>query len=248
MEKIINFFKKNIFWFILIFVILTILTAYFIYKADTSSVIAIWTIVIAISTCAYAFYSRKTIYELKKQNELFMKKDKDNYTLERKSLVKKLLKEINYNELLLNEIKENFGLMGNISDKEELKEFISIYKKIADERLYDRYKVLYLDNSFKLFLKKEIEFKDNDLSFEINNFYQVVRRVLRAVLLVDLGIEEIKNEKEFNINNVKLKILRLIKKINLDIDESLELANVLYEKFKKEINYDFKNSNYYLSP
>lgn len=177
-----------------------------------------------------------------------MKKDKDNYTLERKSLVKKLLKEINYNELLLNEIKENFGLMGNVSDKEELKEFISIYKKIADERLYDRYKVLYLDNSFRLFLKKETEFKDNDLSFEINNFYQIVRRVLRTLLLVDLEIEEIKNEKEFNINTVKSKILRLIKKINLDIDESLELANVLYEKFKKEINYDFKNSNYYLSP
>jgi len=178
---------------------------------------------IALATWKYTEYSRRTLDEFKNQREFLIKSSKEKYELERRALCKRLLYEINENEVIL---KYLFVFFNSKPDS---------FPKIWDYFEKRKYRNLFKDNIYKIFIESNIDFKNNKIFENLYYLYSY--------------LEDIQHHMDFVMSKdktLKLSVLELfLVSILNPIRESLQKIKDLYELFKEETGYNHKESNYY---
>lgn len=222
-----NFLKIN-YILIILLLVLVALTLYFLIKNDPVFLSAIGTIMIAVATITYTYYSWKTLSELRKQNDYLVEKERNEYIFKRKSITKKLLRELHYNQIVLNNLKNMILKLITIDDVERTKHIIKI------NNLLEWVEDLEI-NTYNDFIQREIEFKNDNLTESLETIYKRINNLKRNLYTWFKYIDEF-GLKVFN--ELVRSNIGIINKIIKDIDE-------IYPKFSNEINYDFKKSIYF---
>ena len=129
-----------------------------------SIISAIAMVTIAIATALYTHYSKKTLNEIKKQNDYLKKESKEKYVLERKSICKNLLEEININQCNLLDLSMvlNYCLNNNENSKEDqlsLEDYVGWVDNFKFE-------------SYKNFLGSKIDFKNDSIKESVAFVYK----------------------------------------------------------------------------
>lgn len=180
-------------------------------------------IVIALATWKYTTYSKKTLDEFKKQREFSIISDKQKYELERRALCKRLLYEINENEVTL---KYLFVFFNSKPDS---------FPKIWDHFEKIKYRNLFKDNIYKIFIESNIDFKNNKIFenlYYLYSYHEYIQNYMDFVMSKD---------KTLKLSVLELFLVSILKPIR----ESLQKIKDLYELFKEETGYNHKESNYY---
>lgn len=196
-----------------------------------SIISAIAAIIIAIATWKYTNYSKQTIEELKKQRELSEKLGKDKYKLERMSICKSLLREINNNENVLEDLRGALEYESVEHTEEEIFENGEPLDGDGFKNIYISFK----NEIYNKFFNSGIEFNDCHITENVEKIY-------RGIIHIRCDIANLKSlngetkEKHYN---------KIFKGILKEIEEILQEITKLYKDFKNEIGYDFKISPYY---
>lgn len=178
----------------------------------------------AKSTKEIANKTAESVKATKEYIEVIGEFERKKYQLERKALCKRLLYEIGDNELSLEFLLNFFE-----SNKPDSFEKIWIYFKNR------KYKERFRNEIFKRFDESNIDFIENKIFENINYLYlnlNIIQLRLQLVMSKDKSLKQ---------GVLELFLSEILKPIK----ESLKIINELYELFKKEIGYDFKESNYY---
>jgi len=185
---------------------------------------AIATIVIALATWKYTAYSKRTLDEFKKQREFLIRSDKKKYELERRALCKRLLYEINSNEVSL------IALLVFFESKPD--NFSKIWNYF-EKRNYRR---KFIDDVYKRFIESNLDFNDNKIFDSINILYSNFEEITHHMNFV--------MSKDKSLRGPEVLELFISGTVN-PIKGSLSIISNLYELFREEIGYDYRESESY---
>jgi len=247
MEKIKKFLKINVFLLIILSILIT-LTIYLLISNKPVLLSAIGTIIIAISTMIYTYYSWRTVTELKEQNKQLKEKEFSRYILDRSAITKKLLSEMNDNEYNLMNLKKEIVNTLEINRQNGFKDFGKTFLKNYETSDFNIFKDYFIVEVYIFFNKSYIDYKDKEVLFQINRYYFIGKMLKKSIDFMhskSLNNEynkelyiEINNKK---INRIEFKLINMLK----NIDHGLEIVDIVYDKLSKEINFNFKKSKYY---
>lgn len=189
----------------------------------SGTIASIATIIIALATWKYTTYSKKTLDEFKKQREFLTSSSEEKYKLERRPICIRILREINDNEIYLNDVLSSFTINS--------KDYNEIIKFISKSKYHNKFK----NSMYNKFLESNLGFKNNKIVEDIDELYW--------------RIDFIKNNLNFLYRRSSpresgdFKVL-VPMSINL-CKESLNIINNSYDLFNNEIGYDYRKSESY---
>lgn len=227
--------RNSINWIIFSAIIIAIIIAIILFFLNPDATTPYSTIIIAIATVVYSYFSIRNYLELKRQNEFLIKKETENYILERKLTIKKLLIEINTNENISRRVLEQVEIdIKKIKNKKN-KTILKYFKDNFKNSWYETYCNYFSEKEYQKFLDSSIDFKNDSLFFEIHRLYLLKRNTKKSIEHI-FYCDESEIDLKFK-RSIKYGLDNIVYKIN----KSIELIENIYRDSSKEINFDFKS-------
>ena len=170
---------------------------------------------------------------INKQNIYLKARDKDKYLLNVRQESIKLLMEIGGDEIVLKDLLEIMDKDLDILSHEGYKKFSKNYIENNTEYiLINSIGYLFDDKNYKSLLSSGIKYRNPELIFKITKIYEYMFMIKFNLPSIYKPIEN-----KDMINDLK-KYIKIVKGVLKEIDD-------LYNIFKQEKIYDFKNSKLY---